>query len=68
MKSYKIIPAILISTLAMSCSPGNGNKAEQKGPDTVRTDTSALKGASDTTSRKKDSVSNKNAAPDGRIK
>lgn len=68
MKLYKIIPAAALVCGMAACTSGNGNKAEQKSPDTVRTDTSALHGTNsvnDSTSRHIDSTKNQNASPTG---
>lgn len=69
MKLYKIILCTSVICTLAACSSGNGNKAESKGPDTVRTDTSALYGtnsANDSTSLDTASKTNQNADPSGR--
>ncbi|GAA4099201.1 hypothetical protein [Mucilaginibacter panaciglaebae] len=71
MKLYKIIlPAVIVYTLG-ACTSGNSDKAKSSGPDTVRTDTSALHGGNstnDSTSRNTASKTNQNADPSGRNK
>jgi len=68
MKLYKIIFSAAIICSLGACTSGNGNKAESKEPDTIRTDTSALHGTNDSTSRDTASKTNQNADPSGRNK
>jgi len=70
MKAHQIAPMAVICTTCIlaACTSGNGNKAGQNGPDTVRTDTSAIHGSNDTISIRTDSARNQNADPSGRVK